>query len=80
MPTCPGCHERIPYPRLPVHHRYCPEIWTADHGVDAQSRAVEQLYRNLQTQERRLEARVETLERSLSDLGVPPESSNSDPQ
>lgn len=73
MPTCPGCRESIPYRRLPVHQRYCPGIWTADRGVDPQSRALEQLSRTLQAEERRLETRVDELERSLAERGVHPD-------
>lgn len=69
MPRCPGCRQRVPYPRLPVHQRYCPGIWTDGIATDQQSRAIEQLYQNLRAKEQRLEARVEQLERSLSEPG-----------
>lgn len=81
MPTCPGCRDSVPYNRLPVHQRYCPGLWTEGPGVDNQTRAIKQLSRTFQTQERQLEARVENLEQSLAELGAAPEpSSNRDRQ
>lgn len=69
MPTCPGCRERIPYRRLPIHSEHCPGIWTDDVRTDHQSRAVERLHLDTLTRERRLEDRVEALELAMAELG-----------
>jgi len=26
MPTCPGCNERVPHVKLPVHERFCEAV------------------------------------------------------
>lgn len=62
MPTCPGCEQSVSYERLPTHQRHCPEI----HGGDPEALSqVEGFEERLVAIERRLDARIRSLEVEL---------------
>jgi hypothetical protein len=63
MPTCPGCYERVPHVKLPVHEQFCESVvGDAPTGLSVQ----EYFHTRMQNVERRLETRMSLLETAVS--------------
>ncbi|WP_136718472.1 hypothetical protein [Halorientalis salina] len=63
MPTCPGCCERVPHVKLPVHEQFCESVvGEAPTGPSV----YEYFDARIQNVERRLETRISLLEASVS--------------
>lgn len=61
MPTCPGCHQRIPHRRLTIHEQVCSQLRS---GEDI-SLACRRLETRLNEFERQVEKRLGAIEETL---------------
>lgn len=62
MPFCPGCEREVPYTKLEIHVRYCPQL---NGGTSSLMSEIEQLDRRLAAVERSLQYRKQQTDREL---------------
>lgn len=77
MPTCPGCYERVPHVKLPVHERFCEAVvGDAPSGPSV----CEYIDARIQNVDRRLERRMTLLEAVISSSADDPAPYSTDPR